>query len=197
MTTSQQADASALILDGGRATRLGGRHKSFLTVDGRAIAARLLEACRRVAGDVVVATSRPAAWKDLSVRTVGDEVAEAGPLAGIAAGLAAARRPLVVVLAGDMPHVSAEVLAFLLDRARAAPGHAVVPRRDGRAEPLHAVYPASFAPMARDALGEGVRRLTDFLARVPVAWVEADELAGLTGADRTFADIDAPEDLQD
>lgn len=68
-------------------------------------------------------------------RTVHDAIAEAGPLAGIAAGLAAARTPWLLVVAGDMPYLTSELIAAML--ARVAPDvDAVGVRVRARPEPL-------------------------------------------------------------
>lgn len=187
--------ASAVLLDGGKARRLAGAHKAFLEVGDRPIALRLLEAIAPLVDDVVVATSRPEAWDALDVRCVADEIPGAGPLAGIASGLAAARRPLVVVLAADMPRVSTAVLGHLLDMAARTPGHAVAPVRSGRVEPLHAVWPANLAETARRALHAGERRPARLLERVATILVPATDLDDLDGAGETFDDIDTPEDL--
>jgi molybdopterin-guanine dinucleotide biosynthesis protein A len=189
-------DATGLILDGGRARRLGGRHKAFLEVGGRPIAAATVELFAELFPETLVATDRPEPWARLGVRCVSDPVPNAGPLAGLVAGLEAATRPLVFTAAGDMPSLSGAVIEDLVQRARLLPGRAIVPRAGGRAQVLHAVYPASLAVAARRALLAGTRRLTDLLAATTVTWVEAADLATLPGASATFSDVDTPEDLR-
>ena len=83
----------------------------------------------------------------------------------------------------------------LVERARRLPGHALVPRQAGRAQVLHAVYPAALAPAARAALAGGTRRLTDLLASARVAWVEEEEIAALPGGLESLRDVDTPQDL--
>lgn len=189
------ADTTGLLLDGGKATRLGGRHKAFLEVGGQPLARRSVELFRGLFAEILVATSRPGPWAPLGVRLVQDPVPDAGPLSGIAAGLAGARTPLVFVAAGDMPSLSAAVIENLVMRARLLPGHAVVPIRQGRPEPLHAVYPARLAEQVHRVLLAGVRAPRELLATVPVTWVDADELAALPGASATFRNLNTPEDV--
>lgn len=202
MSTSPFPTISAVILDGGKASRLGGVHKSFLAVGGQPIAERTVSLLRTLCDDVLAATSRPDAWAPLGVRCVPDPVQDAGPLAGLAAGLLACRTPLALVVAGDMPELSRDVLEALCRRASERGRRCVVPRIGGRAEPLHAVYPSALGPLALDALGRGRRKLTDFLddvARgggVEIAWLDGADLAGLPGIDRTFRSVNTPEDLR-
>lgn len=188
-------DASGLILDGGQARRLGGRHKAFLELGGRPIAARTLELFGRLFPETLVATNRPEPWARLPVRCVADPVENAGPLAGLVAGLEAAKGRFVFVVGGDMPALSEAVVENLLERARALPGKAIVPRAEGRPQVLHAVYPKALAPAARRALLAGTRRLTSLLEASATVWVEAEELTALPGASGTFRDVDTPEDL--
>src|SRR5512139_3268526 len=106
-------DVTALILAGGKATRLGGVDKRELVVDGRTIFERQLEALRGL--PVLVSSPR-----DLpGFTTVRDAIADGGPLAGIAAGLAAARTPWLLVLAGDMPYITAALIERMLAHTRA------------------------------------------------------------------------------
>ncbi len=189
-------DATGLILDGGQARRLGGRHKAFLEVGGRPIAERTVELFSRLFPEILVATNRPEPWSGLPVTCVSDPIANAGPLAGLVAGLEAATRPLVFVAGGDMPFLAEAVIENLLQRARLRPGKAVVPRADDRAQVLHAVYPRALATPARLALLGGTRRLRALLETSPVVWVEAEDLAGLTGSAETFRDVDTPQDLE-
>jgi molybdopterin-guanine dinucleotide biosynthesis protein A len=188
-------DVTGLILDGGQARRLGGKHKAFLELGGRPLAARTVELFSRLFPETLVATNRPEPWQRLSVRCVADPIENAGPLAGLVAGLEAASTPLVFVTGGDMPSLSEPVIESLLERARLLPGRAVVPRAAGRAQVLHAVYPRSLALPARRALLAGTRRLLGLLEAADTLWVEAGDLAGLPGADDTFRDVDTPEDL--
>ena len=188
-------DVSGLILDGGQARRLGGRHKAFLELGGRPIAARTVELFSRLFPETLVATNRPDPWSGLPVRCVTDPIEDAGPLAGLVAGLEAATHPLVFVAGGDMPALAEAVIEGLLQRARLLPGKAIVPRAAGRAQVLHAVYPKALALPARQALLGGTRRLTSLLESSGAVWVDAEDFAGLAGAADTFRDVDTPADL--
>ena len=195
MTTSPPfADFTGIVLDGGRATRLGGRHKALLPAGDVTIAARTTSLFRELFADVLAVGDKPAAWEALGVRCVPDARPGLGPLAGLAAGLAACRTPYAFVAAGDMPSLAPEVVALVCRRASET-GRAAVPRRGGRAEGLHAAYPADLAGRAASALDEGARRMTDLLALVPVTWIEDGELALLPGAAASFRNVNTPSDL--
>ncbi|MEO6774661.1 MAG: molybdenum cofactor guanylyltransferase [Kofleriaceae bacterium] len=103
------SDVSALILAGGKATRFGGIAKHELVIDGRTIFERQRAVLEPWVAEVVV--SAPVDVPGF--RTVRDTAGE-GPLAGIAAGLAACAQPWLLVVAGDMPFITAAVVGALI-----------------------------------------------------------------------------------
>lgn len=111
--SGERDEWAAVVLAGGTAVRLDGADKAALEIGGRSLLEHALAAVA-AAGEVVVVgdpvpTSRPVTFTRES--PVGG-----GPLAALCAGVAAlAGRPaLVVVLAVDMPHVTAATVQRLL-----------------------------------------------------------------------------------
>ncbi len=103
-------DASALILAGGKATRFGGIAKHEIVVDGQTIFERQVAVLAPRVAEILVSSPRDIA----GYRTVRDSVENIGPLAGIAAGLAACRTPWLLVVAGDMPYITGPLIDLLL-----------------------------------------------------------------------------------
>ncbi|MDQ4503174.1 NTP transferase domain-containing protein [Sinomonas sp. ASV322] len=146
----------AVILAGGRSSRLGGVPKSSLVFEGSTLLARTLAAVE-AAGRVVVVGPRdgqPADPADAAraaggIRFVLEEPRFGGPVAALGAGIAALgegpptadTRPWVAVLAVDVPR-AAEALELLRVAAAAEPGaDAIVAEdNDGRLQPLLGVY---------------------------------------------------------
>ena len=75
-------------------------------------------------------------------RLVPDAAPDCGPLAGLVAGLATAAHPRLLVLAVDLPFVSADWLRVLLLKASSSSGVSLQ-HADQSFEPLCAVYPWS------------------------------------------------------
>jgi molybdopterin-guanine dinucleotide biosynthesis protein A len=145
---------SGILLAGGRSRRMG-RDKAFLEVGGQPLAVRALRVLDEVCEDVVVASGDGRRLAALGRPQVADVVGDAGPLAGIVAGLEGCRHDLAAVLAVDLVRASAAVLELL---AGAWGGEAaVVPVVGGRAQPLHAVWARSAAPALRKLLDAGER----------------------------------------
>ncbi len=153
---------SGLVLAGGRSTRMGRDKAQLRLPDGRTLAQRQIEVLRAAgAGVVNVAVGAGPDWTGAGVGSIRDEMADAGPLAGIAAGLRAAPAGLVLVLAVDMPEVSEAHLRQLAGLATASCG--VVPVCGGQLEPLLAVYPADLAESASARLVSGQRAVHDWV----------------------------------
>jgi molybdopterin-guanine dinucleotide biosynthesis protein A len=128
---------------------------------------------------------------------VGDPTPGLGPLAGIASALEAANEAAVLVVAWDMPFVTAPLLRELRRRGEAGAG-AVVPVHGaaGVAEPLCAWYGATALASCRALLAGGVRRAGSLLDALPnvVRMGEAD-LAAFGIPARLFTSVDTAQQL--
>ncbi len=188
---------TGVVLAGGRATRMGGANKALLPVGPRGASTpldRILAVfAGRFAGCVVVAPD-PEPFLGRPVTVAGDVHQGCGPLGGLHAGLRAVRTPAAFVCGGDMPSLRGPLLDLMAARWRE--GRALVPVVAGRAEPLHAIYPVACAPRADAALREGVRMMTDFLARLDVDWLREEDLADLEDAAGSFENLNTPGDLE-
>jgi molybdenum cofactor guanylyltransferase len=185
----------AAILAGGRARRFGGVDKSLLRVGAATILDRQLEALASLAGRVFVVTDRPVSFGRRGVRVVRDRLPNAGALGGIYTALVEADGPHVLVVACDLPFVSAALLTELAGLADDT-CDAVVPRtRDGR-QPLCAVYARRLADTVRGQVESGHLKIQDLLAAIRVREVGPDDLARFDPDGRLFHNVNTPGDLE-
>ncbi len=124
----------AIVLTGGQARRLGGVDKARALVGGRTLLDRVLAAVAAAA----------------HVAVVGPEQG-GGPVAAIAAGLASVSAPDVVVLAADLPFVTAAAIDEL--RGALTTGVALPVDGAGRDQRLCAAWRADGLRYALAALG--------------------------------------------
>ena len=196
------ADASGIVLAGGRSVRFGG-DKLSAVIDGRALLDRavdpLAEICREVI--VVVAPgdrSRMKRWSTrlASIRVVQETEAYRGPLAGLATGLEATAFSLVLVVGGDMPMLVRGVLELLLGSLATSDATAAVLGSGDRVEPLPMALRRNAAlTAARLTLGHGDRSLLALPDGVLVATVPEDAWRALDPDGATLLDVDVPADL--
>jgi len=182
---------SAAILAGGRATRFGGRDKGALIVDGTSIRAHQLAALAQIALDIMIVGGEPAADQTaVPVRTIADRVSGCGPLGGLHAALTEARGDATVILACDMPFVSATFLAYLLGLTSEA--DAIVPRTDRGYHPLCAAYTrACVEPIARRLAG-GRLKMIGLLDDLRVRVVTTEEMRAFGDPEALVANVNTP-----
>ncbi|KUH36278.1 MULTISPECIES: NTP transferase domain-containing protein [Streptomyces] len=128
----------AVVLAGGAARRLGGADKPGLSVGGRTLLDRVLDACRDAGRTVVVGGRRPTARPVLWAR---EDPPGGGPLAALSAGVRQVEAETVVVLGGDLPFLDRTAVRRLVDTLTAGSAEAVLAvDADDRDQPLVAAY---------------------------------------------------------
>jgi molybdopterin-guanine dinucleotide biosynthesis protein A len=185
---------AAAILAGGRGTRMGGRVKAFLTLEGRRIIDRQLEVLAPLFSEILVSANEPERFADLGLPVVADAVPGCGPLGGIMAVLEAASAPRVFVVACDMPFLTADAVRLIAQHPDEAA--AVVPIVAGRPEPLFARYSRLCVGPIRARLAHGDRRVIAFHADVEVRAVTEAELRAADPTLASLTNINRPEDLR-
>jgi molybdopterin-guanine dinucleotide biosynthesis protein A len=132
---------SAAILAGGRARRLGGADKASLPIGDARIIDRQLAALSTVADDIRIVANDRDRYAGLGLRVIPDAVPDRGPLGGLYTALLDASHEWVLVLACDLPFVTAALLQRLVTESGTGQEiDAVVPRSARGLEPLCAVY---------------------------------------------------------
>lgn len=184
---------SAFVLAGGRGRRLDGRTKPLVELAGQTILERQAAALRAL--DVTPRLVAPDAtpYAALPFEVVPDAV-DAGALGALYTALASADTPHVLVLAGDLPFVTAAFLGFMVALRERA--EAVVPQPGGRWQPLCAVYHRRIAPRLKERIDRGQWRVTDVLADLTVCPVTAADLARFDPDGRLLLNVNTPDDLR-
>ena len=173
-----------------------GRDKLMLEVGGVPLLLRVGDALSARCAEIIVVGGGGDAVQFEGVRRISDVRRGLGPLAGMEAGLAAARNQLVFVAAGDMPFLSVNLIGYLLERLGGRRGAAVVPRHGGRAHPLCAAYDREVLLHVAWALDRGVRSVHGLLESMDsVEYVER-ELRRFGDPDHYLMNVNSPEDLE-
>ncbi|WP_084477741.1 NTP transferase domain-containing protein [Nocardia jejuensis] len=177
----------AIVLAGGRASRMGGVDKPAIVVGGQSMLDAALAAVIDCDRTVVVGPHRPELPPE--ILQTQEIPAGAGPVAAIASGLGAltgATTGLVVVLAADMPFLNATAVRELLSQAKESGSDAVFATdASGRPQYLVGVW-------RRTALLEALNRLDSLVNRPMKALVPVDTATvALPGVE----DCDTPDDI--
>jgi molybdopterin-guanine dinucleotide biosynthesis protein A len=175
---------SGAILAGGQATRFGGRDKSALLVDGRAILDHQIAALAPAVDDVLIVGGARA--------TIHDIVPGCGPLGGLHAALTAARGDAVLLVACDMPYLSTPFAAYLLSLA--AEADIVVPQSERGYHPLCAVYTRACLEPAAARLADRRLKMRELVGSMRTRVVPVDEIRQFGDPDRLLANVNTPAD---
>jgi molybdopterin-guanine dinucleotide biosynthesis protein A len=181
---------SAAILTGGGATRFGGCDKGALLVGGRSILAHQLDALTQIADDIMIVGDRLTRTDEVWLRVVPDRVPGCGPLAGLDAALAAARHDTLIVVACDMPFVTARFLRHLSSLAGEA--DAVVPRTEDGYHPLCAAYTRACQPTVARRLAERRLAVLGLFDDVRTRVVTTEEIEAFGDRSRLLANVNTP-----
>jgi molybdopterin-guanine dinucleotide biosynthesis protein A len=183
-------DVVGLALAGGASRRMG-RDKALLPWAGDDLLGHTLARLRSVTSEVRIVSGPELRHAERGVPV--DTDAGTGALAGVLAGLAAARGRAGLVLAVDLPLVPRALLERLLEQARDA--DAVVPISPRGPEPLCALYgPACLEPIRR-RVADGDLKMSAFWPDVRVRRLEPDEIADLGDPELLFLNVNTPADL--
>ena len=98
--------ASALILAGGKNSRIG-RNKAFIRLpNGQTILQNSINILRDIFPEIIIVANRKEAYREFEVPVVEDLIKECGPLGGVFTGLCHAASQRHFVTACDMPFIS-------------------------------------------------------------------------------------------
>jgi molybdopterin-guanine dinucleotide biosynthesis protein A len=162
--------ASLLVLAGGESRRMG-RPKAWLEVGETTLLRWMVERLGPAFSEVMVSFAEPEQLEEhVPYRLVFDRRPATGPLAGIEAGLTAARHEVTFAVACDMPYVTREVAEMAVAASRGC--DAAMPRIAGRAEPVCAAYRRSSLAAVTAALDDGRLKAADICDHLDVTWLE-------------------------
>jgi molybdopterin-guanine dinucleotide biosynthesis protein A len=192
-------DVEGFILVGGQSSRMGSDKSQLMFgkqtgVDRIAAALWPLTATVRLVGSHVQAGAS-------GLENVPDTHEHWGALGGICAALGACQSEWAVVVACDLPLVSADLFQRLTHLAQQSDPEtldAIVPiQPDERPQPLCAVYRRqTCSKAAEELIAAGEHKPRALLAKVRTRWVEFRELADLAGSEHFFLNVNTPEDYE-
>jgi molybdopterin-guanine dinucleotide biosynthesis protein A len=193
---NSQPSQAAIILAGGRSTRLG-RDKASEPLLGRPLLQWVLDRVQPLIAEIVIVTAEgrqlPPVKAVADLAVVKDTFPDSGPLGGIYTGLEAARANWALAVACDMPLLQTPLLAELLRLA--LENEAVVPLQDGLPQPLCAAYSKACLPAVRHQLVAGEFKLTSLLDKVATHYVASDVWSKLDPEGLSFLNINTDADL--
>jgi len=194
---------SAFILCGGKSSRMG-EPKGLLKFGKQPLVLRVAGLVEPLVSAVTV-VGLPECYRGLGLHVMEDanfgisdqNGKTAGPLSGIASALISTRTDWNLILACDLPYLTAEWLDWLLARAMASSCQIVMPRTAGGLEPLAAVYGQECAELIVAALRRGVHKVSDALEQLRIEFVTESDWGRLDSTGRVLYNMNTDEDYKE
>ena len=149
------------------------REKALLPISGRPLIETIIAQISPHFSEIIISVTSREKFSFLGLRIVEDEKPGQGPLLAILSALRISRCPSNFVLACDIPFIHIPFLQKMLGLA--LDHEIVVPRyRDGKYEPLFAVYDRSVIPAIEGQIRSGNRRISSLFQTCRTAFVSMD-----------------------
>jgi molybdopterin-guanine dinucleotide biosynthesis protein A len=187
---------TGIVLAGGLSRRFGS-NKALSPWAGGCLVQGAVRALRSVAGNVLVVVKDPDGFQFLEepgVHVKRDDWADHHALGGLYTGLTTCATEHAFVCAADMPLIRPALVEILYESRGAY--EAVVPRWQGRLQPLCAVYAKTGLPALARQIADKEFSLHAALDRLRVCFIEDPDIQRVDPMGLSFMDADTPEDLE-
>ncbi|KAB2333142.1 molybdenum cofactor guanylyltransferase [Cytobacillus depressus] len=168
--------ATGIIIAGGKSSRMG-TNKALLKIGGKTVVEKIVSELKGTVSEIIIVTNSYEDYRFLGLPMVCDQWQDMGPLAGIHAGLNASSTEKNLVVACDMPFISAQLGGVLLDFLDE--NQAAVPIITGQLHPLFATYRKDALDEVTQSLQKQELRIRQFLNNIKTKFVTENDLQDL------------------
>ena len=182
---------TALILAGGRGSRMGEVDKGLQLFRGKPMVAHVLERLGPQADEIIINANRNLEqYEKFGLRVVADAIdGFAGPLAGLHVGMSHAMHPLVATAPCDSPFLPLDLIARLQAALENEAADLAVAKTFDQAHPVFCLTKRELAPHLRAFLESGQRKIDKWYSSLKVVDVNFDD------EEAAFANINTLEEL--
>lgn len=184
---------TALILAGGRGSRMGSVDKGLQLFKGMPMVAHVLERISPQVDEVIINANRSIdQYAAFGHRVVPDTIdGFAGPLAGLHVGLMQATTPLLVTAPCDSPFLPLDLVTRLHTAMELGNVDLAVAKTYDQAHPVFCLVKRDLEPHLREFLASGQRKIDKWYATLRVVEVQFDD------QESAFANINTEVELRE
>lgn len=188
------SDFTVAILAGGKSSRMG-RNKAFIKIAGQTILQRIINVTTDLGqSKTMLITNTPDLYTDYDLAMYSDIVPDSGSLGGIYTALSHSQTAYTVMIACDMPFVSADVLRPML--AQRQNFDAVVPTVKGYPQGLHAIYRHTCLDLIRENIEQNKLKVSKIFDDLQVRYLDESALADVNTNGLALMNVNTPDDLK-
>lgn len=135
-------EIACAVLAGGKNTRMKGKNKALLEVDGIRMIDRILHEVENIFDEIIIISNSP---EELNVSEekyilVKDKIENIGPLGGIYTALITTTKEAVFILPCDLPFLKTNIILEEIEAFQSNNCDVLVPRLGNYLEPLHSIF---------------------------------------------------------
>ncbi|MDD3876638.1 MAG: molybdenum cofactor guanylyltransferase [Bacteroidales bacterium] len=165
--------ATAIILAGGKSSRMEGAEKSLLNFNGKPLIQHIVEQLDMCFDQVIIGSNEPDKFKFLNKEVIPDIEKNKGPLMGIMSCLKSSKNECNFITACDIPEMNINLINRMISMSSDV--DIVMPVSENeKYEPLYAVYNKKVITFAEEILKNNGRKITNVLKYAKVEFVDFD-----------------------
>jgi molybdopterin-guanine dinucleotide biosynthesis protein A len=185
---------TGIILSGGKSSRMGGKNKAFLSLNGEVVIERVLKLFKELFDETIVVTNSPLEYLDYDVHIVTDIIKGKAALGGIYTGLFYASSEHCFVSACDMPFLDKRFIEYMISKIK---GHdIIVPQASDGFQPLHAIYSKKCIPLMKKLIDRDELKIRILYKKMNTLTLSTDTITSFDPDERMFLNINSEEDLK-
>ena len=182
---------SAIILSGGRATRMNGMDKGLMLLQNKPLIQHVIARLKPQVDEVFINANREIKqYEAFGLPILKDENEEfIGPLAGFSLGLQHAKHEYVLTVPCDSPLLQLDLVTRLFEGMSASRMDIAVASSDGNTHPVFCLMKKSVLPSLTEYLASGERKVSTWQKSQQYVEVDFSDCAA------AFVNLNAFEDL--
>ena len=179
---------SAVILSGGKNSRMGYETKAFLKLNNKKFIDIIMEVLKDY-DDVIVSCNKLQDYEYLKPEAtlIEDEITDIGPMGGIYSCLKKCKYNRCLFVAADMPFINKELIDTLTNYEFNE--DALVPIVNGNFEPLVAVYDKKIIHIIEELINSDNFKIRNLLKLINVKYINIDD-------DKPFINVNTKEEYE-
>ncbi|MGQ0442077.1 MAG: molybdenum cofactor guanylyltransferase MobA [Methylophilaceae bacterium] len=182
---------SAIILAGGRGTRMGGMDKGLIQLQNKLLIEHVISRLQPQVDEILINANREIVhYKTLGLGVLQDEITNfAGPLAGFSLGLKYAKYDYVLAVPCDSPLLPIDLAQRLMTGMKKNNADIAVASSNGDAHPVFCLCKKNVLPSLQAFLDKGERKVS--------LWQKSQNYSEVDFSDcsNAFTNLNTPEDF--
>ena len=185
---------TAIILAGGKNTRMDGQDKALVKIDGIPIIKRQIKILAGIFKTVLVVTDNTRRYRLKGVKIIRDIIPEKGPLGGIYSGLLASDSFYNFVIACDMPFINERLVKYMIKNIKNF--DIFLPKIGNKFHPLCGIYSKNCIPLIRQGLTQDRLKVSGIFSKSKVKFISKKKLQSFDKNLFCLENINTPEDIK-